>query len=35
LPPGATRRAHLLTGATGMRNFLNSLPEKIGKLLKD
>lgn len=35
LPPDATRKAHLLTGASDMRNFLNSLPEIIKNSLQD
>lgn len=35
IPPGANRKAHLLTGANDMRNFLNSLPEKVRKAIKD
>jgi hypothetical protein len=35
MPPESTRSAHLLTGATEMRNFLNSLPKTIADSLKE
>ena len=34
LPPESAREAHLLTGASDMRNFLNFLPKKVADTFK-